>query len=108
MMKKELKKKTSRGLQGQNGTNPESNLCIQCCYISYIACMIRGLDCCLKVVYKRIAGFTSWKDDRKQKTKKKETKNRIIAMIKAKTGIAVDMPDALGAGGTSQQELYCL
>ena len=29
-------KKTSRGLQGQNVANLESNLCIQCCYIPYI------------------------------------------------------------------------
>ena len=70
--------------------------------------LIRGLDCGLKVVHKLNAGFTSWKEDQKQKTKKKEAKKRIIAMIKAKTGIAVDMPDAVGAGGTSQQELYCL
>ena len=34
--------KTSRRLQGQNGTNPESNLCIQCCYILYIACIAKG------------------------------------------------------------------
>ena len=32
--------------------------------------------------------------------KEKEAKKRIIAMIKAKTGIAVDMPDAVVAGGT--------
>ena len=61
----------------------------------------RGLDYCLKVAYKLNAGFTSWKEDQKQKAKKKEAKKRIIAMIKAKTGIAVDMPDAVGAGGTS-------
>eukprot|EP00731_Ephydatia_muelleri_P012099 Em0006g993a len=42
-----------------------------------------------------------WKEDQKQKTKKKEAKKRIIAMIKAKTGIAVDMPDVVEAGGTS-------
>ena len=56
---------------------------------------------CLKVASKLNAGFTSWKEDQKQKTKKKEAKMRIIAMIKAKSGIAVDMPEAVGAGGTS-------
>ena len=35
-------KNPSRGLQEQNGTNPESNLCIQCCYIPYIACIANG------------------------------------------------------------------
>ena len=63
--------------------------------------LLRGLDYCLKVAYKLNAGFTSWKENQKQKTKKKEAKKRIIAMIKAKTGIAVDMPDAVRAGGTS-------
>ena len=33
--------------------------------------------------------------------KKKEAKKRIIAIIKARTGIAVDTPDVVGAGGTS-------
>ena len=63
--------------------------------------LLRGLDYCLKVAYKLNAGFTSWKEDQNQKTKKKEAKNKIIAMIKAKIGIAVDMLDAVGTGGTS-------
>ena len=63
--------------------------------------LLRGLDYCLKVAYKLNAEFTCWNEDQKQKTKKNVAKKRIIAMIKAKIGIAVDMPDAVGVGGTS-------
>ena len=38
-----------------------------------IACIAMGFRLlCLKVAYRLNAGFTSWKEDQKQKTKKKE------------------------------------
>jgi len=41
MMTKDKKK--SKGLQEQNGNNPGTNLCKQCCHIPYIAWLWRDL-----------------------------------------------------------------
>ena len=54
---------------------------------------LRSLNYCLKSLMRDSPAG-------KKTTKKKEAKKKMIAMINTKTGVAVDMSDAVGAGGT--------
>ena len=54
--------------------------------------LLRGLDYCLKLV---------WKENKQNSVMIKAARKRIQEIIKAKTGLSVDKPDPVGAGGTT-------
>lgn len=63
--------------------------------------LLRGFDFCLKILHKLNAGVTSWKDGKILAGHVNEAKKRVREIIKNKTGVAVDQPDSVGAGGTT-------
>ena len=63
--------------------------------------MLRGLDYCLKIVYKLKGGATAWKQNSKQNERVDVAKRRVQDYVKSKTGMVVDKPDPVGAGGTT-------
>ena len=63
--------------------------------------LLRGLDYCLKLVYKLNAKVNVWKENKQISVMIKAAKKRVQEIIKAKTGLSVDKPDPVGAGGTS-------
>ena len=79
--------------------NPISTLSISTFPILHA--LLRGLDYCLKIVYKLKGGVTAWKQNSKQKERVDAAKRKVQDYIKSKTGMVVDKPDPVGAGGTT-------
>ena len=79
--------------------SPISTLAIQTFPILHA--LLRGLDYCLKIVYKLKAGVTAWIQNSKQKERVDVAKRKVQEYIKTKTGMTVDKPDPVGAGGTT-------
>ena len=63
--------------------------------------LLRDLDYCLKLVCKLSAGVDEWKENSQTKAKVRVAKKFIQETIKAKTGLTVDKPDPVVAGGTT-------
>ena len=79
--------------------NPISTLSINTFPI--LLALLRGLDYCLKIIYKLKSGVTAWKQNSKQKERVDVAKRRVQDYIKSKSGMVVDKPDPVGAGGTT-------
>ena len=63
--------------------------------------LLRGLNYCLKLVYKLSAGVDEWKENSQTKAKVRVAKKFIQETIKAKTGLTVDKLAPVGVGGTT-------
>ena len=74
--------------------------------ISPLHALLRFFDFLLKIIYHLNANIFNWSEEKKVLGDEKYsqlqiTKNYVRALLKEKTNISVDMPDATGKGGTS-------
>ena len=63
--------------------------------------LLRGLDYCLKIMYKLNAGVTAWRENKEQASRVNKAKERVRAIIKEKTGMIINRPDSVGGGTTT-------
>ena len=70
-------------------------------FLPVLHVLLRVFEWSLKVIYHRRAGLSSWIEHAKDRDILKETKKEVQYILEKKTGIKIDQPDPIGAGGNT-------